>query len=317
MQARHALSRCVAGMLLIGAAGIAAAEFPMQAQEVAPGIHAVVTPVRDFPTPENRGWNSNTAFVVTNAGVLQFDTGSSRAIGAGLREVVAGVTDRPVRWVVNSHAHGDHWLGNGAFAGEGVDFIATQVVRDIIANDGAEWVRRFANLTDGATGESAVVVPNVVVGEHERRDLGGVAVEFIGVGRSHSPGDMVAWLPESRVLLAADVVYSDRLPAVFDADIRHWIETLNRLEALEPLVVVPGHGEVSDVASIRLTREFLERLWGVVEEGQADGKTDFEILPEVRERLADFRERYPDFDRNIGAAVSHAYLQVERAAFGG
>ena len=89
--------------------------FPMQATQVANNVYAIITPARDYPNPENRGWNSNSAFVVTTEGVLLFDTGTSREIGESIKKVIAAVSSKPVRWIVNSHAHGDHWLGNVAF----------------------------------------------------------------------------------------------------------------------------------------------------------------------------------------------------------
>jgi len=90
-------------------------KFPMEATRVADNIYAIVTPTRELPNPENRGWNSNSAFVVTSSGVILFDTGSSVEIGKAIKQTIASVTGQPVRWIINSHAHGDHWLGNAVF----------------------------------------------------------------------------------------------------------------------------------------------------------------------------------------------------------
>lgn len=290
-------------------------DYPMRAREVAPGVYAVLTPARDFPNPENRGWNSNSAFVVTGDGVLVFDTGSSQTIGEALKRSVASVTDQPVRWVVNSHGHGDHWLGNAAFQSADLTVFASEQVTARIRSEGAEWIDRFGRMTDGATGTSEIVVPNATVTARTEHVLGGVRMVFMPSGDSHSPGDVVVWLPERRVLLAGDVVYSDRMPSTFDANVQQWITFLGELEELQPNVVVPGHGDVTDVSAIRRQREFLTAFWEEVQSGYDAGKTDFEMQDDVRAALLSFREYYPGFDDKLGRDLSHVYLQVEAAAF--
>ncbi|UCE89085.1 MAG: MBL fold metallo-hydrolase [Pseudomonadota bacterium] len=290
-------------------------DYPMTAQAIAPGVYAVLTPARDFPNAQNKGWNSNSAFVVTDGGVLLFDTGTSQTIGEALKRAIAKVTDQPVRWIVNSHGHGDHWLGNAAFYREGVTIYASPRVKQRVETEGQEWISRFERMTDGATGHSDVIVPNFEIDERTEAVIGGLRVVFIPSGNSHSPGDILVWLPQRKVLLAGDVVYSDRMPSTFDSDVRQWIRFLGDLEAIKPVVVVPGHGAVTDAAALRRQREFLSTLWAVVKQGYEDGKTDFEIVPLAREALRQYKAGYPGFDDKLGRDVSHVYLQVEAALF--
>jgi glyoxylase-like metal-dependent hydrolase (beta-lactamase superfamily II) len=295
------------------AAGVA--EYAMEARQVADGVYAVITPARDFPNPENRGWNSNSGFVVTDDGVLVVDTGSSTTIGKALRAVIAGVTDQPVRWIVNTHGHGDHWLGNAGVADENTEIIASSLVKERASNNADYWIDLFNKMTEGATGQSAARAPNSIVDDRITRTLGGVTVEFIPSGDSHSPGDLIVWVPQQKVLITGDVVYSDRAPSAFDAKIKQWIATLGQLEALAPQVVIPGHGGLSDAGSITREREYFQALWSTVKEGYDAGKPDYEILPTVKERLASYRDGYPGFDDKIGPSVSHVYLQVEQEGF--
>ncbi|QKT03114.1 MBL fold metallo-hydrolase [Ectothiorhodospiraceae bacterium 2226] len=290
-------------------------DYEMSAQEIAPNVYAVLTPSRDFPSAENLGWNANMAFVVTEEGVLVFDTGSSEVIGEAILRTIRTVTEAPIRWIVNSHSHGDHWLGNAAVAEDGTEILASARTRELIENDGLEWVRRFNDMTEGATGDSRVLPPNVTVSDNSARDFGGVRGEFYLSPHGHSPGDLVLWLPEQRVLLAGDVVYQGRIAGTFDADFQGWIALLEVLEALGAEVVVPGHGDVTEGEAVARQRAYFERLWAVVEEGFDEGLPDFEIAPRVREQMAEFETYYPDLQEGIGASVSHAYLQVEAAAF--
>ncbi|MDX2476537.1 MAG: MBL fold metallo-hydrolase, partial [Gammaproteobacteria bacterium] len=137
----------------------------MKATAVADGVYAILTPARDIPNPENRGWNSNSGFVVTKTGVLVVDTGSSEEIGNALKQTIRQVTDKPVKWIVNSHAHGDHWLGNIAFKDSNPVIYATSTVNDLTKSEGATWVDNFKRLSEGATGDTALLLPNKIIDE--------------------------------------------------------------------------------------------------------------------------------------------------------
>jgi len=287
----------------------------MKAEQVAPDVYAIVTPAKDFPSAENKGWNSNAIFVVTKSGVLVFDTGSSETIGKALLKTIRGVTDKPVRWVINSHGHGDHFLGNAAFVGKGVEIISSEQARARIAKEGYEWVDRFNTMTEGATGESKVVTPAVAVSKENKRNFGGVEVQVLFSGDAHSPGDIMFWLPGKNVLLTGDVMYTGRAPATFDSNAQHWIASLDRLHKMKPKVVVPGHGPVGDAQSIADLHDYLSTLWSLVQEGYEAGQADFEMLPVIRDKMARFETKFPGFNERLGESVSHLYLQVEAAAF--
>ena len=322
MSTRHTRRRGVLAAALLLCCAVAgrvmargAADFGMRAEPVAEGVYAIVTQSRNFPDPQNRGWNSNSGFVVTEAGVLLFDSGSSEAIGRAIAETIATVTDRPVRWVVNSHAHGDHWLGNAAFAGEGVDIISTTTVRNAIRIGGRSWVQQFNAMTGGATGDSRVVLPDRLVDEPTVLDLAGTEVVLFPSNDSHSPGDLILWLPRQRVLMAGDVVYVNRMPSTFASDLRAWLAMLAELQALDPVAVIPGHGDLTGPAGLERLQQLLATLWQAVETGYAAGKADFEMLSDVAAALEPFRAQYPGMDEKLSRDISHVYLQVERAAF--
>ena len=291
-------------------------DYAMAAREVAPGVYAVITPARDFPNPENKGWNSNAAFVLTNDGVLVIDTGSSQAIGQALRKVIRGVSPAPIRWIVNTHGHGDHWLGNEAVAEADTEIIASTPVTERIRNERDYWVSLFADMTEGATGtHTRTRVPTTVLDTASSRMLGGIRVELLLSGSSHSPGDVLVWLPEKGTLITGDVAYQGRTPGTFESNIQRWIRFLGELDALAPETVIPGHGAVTDGAGITRMRRFLEVLWNTVQRGYEQGLSDFELLPKVRAALADLAPHFPGLDENLGRIVSHTYLQVEQSAF--
>lgn len=289
--------------------------FTMRAEQVADHVYAIITPTRELPNPDNRGWNSNSAFVVTDVGVLLFDTGSSSAIGEAIRNTIAGVTDQPVRWIINSHAHGDHWLGNAVFADTAQAIYASSEVIARINSEGTRWVEQFKRMTDGATGDSPVVPPGRPINTHTELKFGGRQFVIFPSGNSHSPGDLLLWLPEARVLISGDVIYSDRMPSTNASNLRQWISLLSELEALQPKVVIPGHGKLTDTSGITRLRDLLTTLWDAVSREYQAGLADYEMVPAVSEALAEFRPHYPGLDEKLRRDISHVYLQVEAASF--
>lgn len=290
-------------------------DYNMKPQKIADNVYAVITPARDFPNEENKGWNSNCAFVVTPEGVLVFDTGTSAAIGAALRKTIASVTDKPVKWIINSHGHGDHWLGNISVADKGTEIIATDMAKARAEKEGLDWVDRFKGMTGGATGDTKPLAPNKIINGKSSRNFGGVKVALIPSDSSHSTGDVLAWLPQQKILLAGDVVYTNRLPGVFDSKMQQWIKFLGELEKLKPAVVVPGHGDVGDIGDITRMKNYLQDFWQAVSKGFAAGKSDFEMRADVVKALDKYKQRFIGFDKYIGTDISNVYLKVEEAAF--
>ncbi|MEK9722947.1 MAG: MBL fold metallo-hydrolase [Rhodospirillaceae bacterium] len=313
---RIAFGAALAVGLITGAGGPSAdSGFPMQAERVAPNVYAIVTPSRDLPNPENNGWNSNSAFVVAADGVILFDTGSSADIGKAIAATIAGVTDKPVRWVVAFHAHGDHRLGNAVFADRAEAIYASEQVTRNVAANGTAWVDRFFRMTEGASGRSGIVAPDTPVTGKTDLVLGGVKVSLVPYGNGHSPGDILMWMPGPRVLLAGDVVYSDRMPSTFDANLRQWITFLDELIALRPAVVVPGHGVVTDRAGLERLRGLLKDFWSAVAAGYEAGKLDYQMIDDVTKALESYREAYPGLAEKVKRDIQHVSLQVEAASF--
>ena len=130
-------------------------------EQVAPGVYVIHGPT-ELPSPSNQGFMNNPAFVVTDAGVVVIDPGSSVQVGEMLLERIGRVTDKPVLAVFNSHIHGDHWLGNQAIREKFPDvpiYGHERVGPKIIAGAGTEWVEMLLRMTENATAGTGVVKP--------------------------------------------------------------------------------------------------------------------------------------------------------------
>jgi len=233
-------------------------------------------------------------------GVLVFDTGSSELIGREIIRAIKTVTDQPVRWVVNSHSHADHWLGNAAFFEAGAEIISTDSSIAKMKEDGQGDVVAFSRMTEGATGSSQLVYPTSLLAHRQKRRLGGVDFEFIFSNNGHSPGDVLMWLPKQKIIFGGDVLSSDWMPVMTPhGNVPNLIDTLNMVIKLKPAIVLTGHGEVTTVKSVKRDSDFLDSVWTLIKTGHDNGMELDRILLQVNTKLGgQYRAQYKDFDSN-------------------
>jgi len=283
------------------------------AKPVSKNVYSIISSSYGLPTPENKGWNSNSYFVVTDSGVLVFDTGSSELIGHEIKRVIKSVTNKPVRWLVNSHSHADHWLGNAAFIDAKSDIqleiISTKAALATMTTDGQPSADFFFKVTKGATGKTHLKYPTSLVNQNEKRNLGGVDVEFIFSNDGHSPGDIMMWLPEQKIIFGGDVVNSDWMPILIDhGNVSHLIDSLYSVIKLQPSIVLPGHGGSTNVQSVIRDAELLSQVTKLVEEGKVSGKSQEAVLLSVSRQLAPkYSALYKNFDAGIKQQIPTLY----------
>lgn len=242
-------------------------------EAVAEGVYAFVgeTGAR---TVANEGLNANLGLVVTPAGAVLIDSGATRQSAQQIHAAVHRVTNQPVRWVINTGGQDHRWLGNGYFKAQGAQLIAhAQAEADMRnrGNDHLEGLR--AVLGTGLEGTVPTLPDRWIAGADERLELGGVPFEFRHRGGAHTPGDMLVWLPQSRVLFSGDVVYVERLLGVIPVSrTLAWLATFAEIERLAPERIVPGHGRVTDLATARSqTRDYLLALRAHMKKAVDDG----------------------------------------------
>jgi glyoxylase-like metal-dependent hydrolase (beta-lactamase superfamily II) len=212
----------------------------------------------------NQGFNSNAGFVVTDEGVVVFDALGTPALGAELLRSIRRITDKPIRRVVVSHYHADHFYGLQAFAGTGADIWAQRLVRDYLATEApaARLDERRQSLFPWVNETSRIVPPTRYVDAETSFRLGGLTFRVIPVGPAHTPEDLMMLVEEEGVLFAGDLMFAGRVPFVGDADSGSWLAAIEGLIERHPKVVVGGHGPASSDAArdLVLTRDYLRFL---------------------------------------------------------
>ena len=303
-------------MLSLGLIGLlsnstreANANFDFVVTTIAENVYSIVSPSIGLPTPENKGWNSNSHFVVTENGVLVFDTGSSELIGNKIKSAIKTVTDQPVRWVINSHSHADHWLGNAAFTDTDAEIIASKQALALMKEDGQPSMEFYSRVSEGATGPTQLVYPSLLLAKIQKRNFGGVEVEFIFSNDGHSPGDVLMWLPKQKIIFGGDVLSSDWMPIITGhGNVPNLINTLYAVEKLNPTIVLTGHGRATTVDSVLRDANLLSSVWQQVKADAGNDKTSDETLLDVSTKLGPkYRPLYKDFDPEIKRHVELMY----------
>ena len=244
-------------------------------QRVQPSAHVVVFQAAEGTTGVVNG---NIVAVFGRDAVMVIDTGQFPGIARDVVKEIRAATSRPVRFILNTHWHGDHMLGNFVFReawpeakilahshtiAQGEKFYAgyheKAPARIAIALD--DMRKRLAAATDEeerlflsrtlACGEAVTpeiphtryLAPDTTVDSEMRLDLGGVTVHVRHIGSANTPGDLIAWVEEDRVAVVGDMLVYPA-PYAIGSDLAPWSATLARVQELKPLRIVPGHGPV-------------------------------------------------------------------------
>jgi len=265
----------------------------------------------------NQGFNSNAGFVVTRDGVVVFDALGSPALGKRFAELIARTTTQPVRRVVVSHYHADHFYGLQALAGPGVQVWADEKVRAYLAGDApaARLAERRQSLFPWVNDKSRIVAPDRYIAEDTSFKLGGLTFRVLRAGPAHTPEDLMLLVEEDGVLFVGDLMFTGRIPFVADADVSSWIKAIDRVLAYKPRIVVGGHGPVSHNASadLQLTRDYLVYLRSEIAKAFEEG-LDFD---EAYQRIDWSRyASLPAFAAANRRNAYQTYLNVEKEALG-
>jgi glyoxylase-like metal-dependent hydrolase (beta-lactamase superfamily II) len=279
----------------------------VEPDEVAPGVHVI--PDGRVPLVPNIG------IVVAEEEALVVDTGMGPKNGRRVLEKARALTDKPLVLTI-THFHPEHGFGAQEFSEARIVYNRTQ--QEELAEKGAPYLDMFRTFGD-AVGEQLqgveLVDPDEVYDGELTLDLGGTTVELHEFGLAHTRGDQVVFLPEQGVLFTGDLVETRFFP-IFpwfppdDVDVNgsKWIDVLGRLEALQPDVVVPGHGEVGGPDLIGQVRAYLEDVRervSVASDGRSSEEVKAALEPEIR-------AAYPTWDAPewIGFAVECFYAEL-------
>ncbi|MEW6612317.1 MAG: MBL fold metallo-hydrolase [Pseudomonadota bacterium] len=290
------------------------ADYPVE--KIAPHTY-VIHASTELPNPQNQGFMSNMAFVVTKAGVVVFDTGASVQAGEFLVRKIKSVTKQPVTHVFNSHKHGDHWLGNQAIAAawpRARFFAHADDIAAIKNGEGQMWIDMMQDMTKGATAGTAMRVPDNPVKAGDRFQVGGMQFIVHYYGHAHTPGSIMVEVPEEKVVLMGDNLFAERAPGLRDANIKGNLLALEKVKDLPDQHIVPGHGRTDGKPLLDDFHAYLDTLRQSVKKYQEQGLSDFEMKDKVIADMARF-QHLVGFQDVIGQHINRVYLELEQESF--
>lgn len=286
------------------------------AEKVAANTYVIHGPA-GLPSPENKGFMNNPVFVITHAGVVIIDPGSSLYTGQMVLRQIRKVTDKPITHVLNTHIHGDHWLGNQAFSEtfpKASIMAHPNMIKQAKAGADKQWINMMSNLTKGATDGTKAVIPAKAIDEAYSFKTGGKTFRILAPQRAHSGTDIMVHIVEERVLVLGDNVFHKRIGRMDDATFRGNINACDVAIKLGAKVYIPGHGPTGGVKVAKKFRKYLSTVYETVKGLVDEGMSDFEMKPKVVARLKDYHN-WNGFKDQVGKHVSLAMLEAEKEMF--
>ena len=315
MKIIYALFQLLAPLLFLPLSAADAAENPVRdypADRIAAHTYVIHGPLGE-PSVANQGFMNNPGFVITDNGVVVIDPGSSLETGRMVLRQIRKLTRKPVTHVLDTHVHGDHWLGNQAMleAYPKAQLMAhPEMIRKAHAGEAEVWTGLMDRLTQGYTKGTHAVIPTMAVTENQRFTTGGMTFHILAPENAHSKTDIMIEVIQDAVMFTGDNVLNRRIARLDDGSFKGSIAACDRAIAVKAKRYVPGHGKTADARMVKSYRDYMAALMVEVQHQYDAGKSDFEMKETVASKLGAYKD-WSGFDEQLGKHISLAVLEIE------
>jgi glyoxylase-like metal-dependent hydrolase (beta-lactamase superfamily II) len=296
---------------------VSAGEFDWPLERITDKIYAIYGPL-ELPNSENRGFRNTAVIVLTSDGVVVFDPGGSEWAGERIAEKLRSLTDKPIVAVFNSHAHGDHWLGNEGIKKaypSAVLYAHPNMKAKVEGTEGERWLNSINRLTDGKANGEKVVAPDKTVDDGDVIDVGDTKFRIYHTGPAHTDNDIAIEIVGENALFTGDLARNHFLGMMEnDASFKGNIAAIDFMLEKNFRHYILAHGRAGGAQILKEYRAYLTTLKSTVSHFYDEGLADYEMKPEVVKALADYQQ-WAGFDKWVGPNISRVYLEIEAEEF--
>ncbi len=241
-------------------------------KQISPGIHVHHGEHKDIDVGYG-GDICNISFVIGKKGIAVIDTGGSPKVGAQVREFIRKVSKLPILYVINTHVHPDHVLGNAAFEADRPIFVGHSDLASFMAQRKESYLNNLSSWVGIPAVGNEVIPPSLTVATTKTIDLGGRSLNLTAYPSAHSSTDMAVFDTKSKTLWTGDLLFIERAPSI-DGDIIGWLKVIDQLSEFKTTLTVPGHGAVTADGRTALGNEqrYLSTLLNDVRTAIKDGR---------------------------------------------
>ena len=224
--------------------------------KVAEGVYSYLDDKDPSPATS---FGANAGIVIGKDGIVVIDTLISAKKARQFIKDIRAVSKKPIKYVVNTHDHLDHVLGNSAFAKIGATIIAHTDAKAALIKSSDTMLQnaKTYGLSDDAMKGTTIALPSLTFTDAMQIDLGDRRVELMNASPSHSPGSIIVYIPDSKTLFAGDVLFTNYHPYMGNGDIMGWIKALDRIADMDVINIIPGHGPLSSKKDIADMKQYI------------------------------------------------------------
>lgn len=243
------------------------------------------------PTIHNTGHNNNLSFIIGDDAVAVFNAGGSWLVAAAFHNEIKKITSKPVKYVALENHQSHASLGASYWSDVGATIVSLDITASRIKSSGHLALSRAKERLGDKIINTKVYVPDVYFSDTLKLDFKGEDIQLIHFGEAHEPDDISLWLPNQSILISGDFAFNDRiLPIHSSSNIDNWIASWPKMVALEPKIIIPGHGAPTDLATV--TRNTLDYIVALRD-------TAFRILEDDGDLLDAINSDFSDFDHLV------------------
>ena len=254
----------------------------------------------------NNGNMVNSCFVDMGNSYLVVDSGPTYQYARQAYAKIKEIKDLPISYVINTHVHDDHWLGNGYYKELGINIIGSVKFQD---ETKADVTRMQRKVTKEAYEKTTQVFPNLFVDKEKIFSVNGKKVIITGVNKkAHTSSDLLVYIPDISTLFVGDIIFNNRLPSLRDGNILEWIKELEQIKAMKVKYIIGGHGSNTDTTSFDFTYNYLVELRDKIAKALADGKDIEDAISDIKMPLYEHVHMYDTLQKQN---IETAYRTME------